>query len=854
MVFTMSNSPNDVSKFLQAICGDGGGLVSISYTMDSHLKSLRSEFFNATDIASIEKHLTSLPTGAQVVFNFARVAKKPASGRGKITDTHAFSVIGMDIDIADPKKPNKSLPATIDEAVGALETLPLPPSILVNSGSGLHAYWVLDEDLVVSDESDLKHAREFVANFYRGVVSNLPQYNFDHTHDLARSFRMPGSTNLKHPAHPKIVTIREQHSERIYSHDEIIDASIAATAKERAVKIAPVDVDSVTQKVDLDLMSSGCGWVRDALKHGDSATYETWWGMASLLSKVENGREIFHQWSKNHPDYDPDVTDAKFDQVDPEKADRTCLGLSLYPTSPVAGALVDGVNKQCTKCVFREGIKSPVELGIPGIRTVITNNAQLRTKAAALWAGVHTNNHPRRLFSFNRQIARIKEDEAKVELLDVNTAKYEFARLVNWMQESKNEWGTHVDPSLNVIGDALSTHKPPLPVLTQVVSIPIVTSEGRLITRPGYDAESGVFYAAESACLPQINSAATKQDALDALKWIEDEVLVDFPFADEASKAAAISIAILPFVRQLIHGQTPLYLLEKPAAGTGATTLGLALCYPFIGKEIPVTTWTSNEEERRKQITAHLASGGGPIFYDNLSGYVNSDVLASALTSQNWSDRILSTSKQAEFPINSTWLATGNNPEFHAQILRRIASIRLVSLMEDPSQRTNWRHADLLHWISTHRKEYVEKILTIVMAWLNEGMPEFQGKPLASYVSWSSVMGGILEFVEVPGFLENVDLKKAAMDNETQVIREFIQAWWEEYEGAPKSPTDILTDFSAMEVTGNWDAPNRQGQVTKVGRWMAHLKDRVFDIGSTTVQVTQSVRKYYLKEIEVKAA
>jgi len=850
----MTNLTPDDAKFLQAICGQGNGYLSISYTMDAHLKSLRSDFINASDNNAVEKHLASLPTGAQIVFNFARLAKKPTSGRGKITDTHAFSVIGMDIDIADPNKPNKSLPANIDAAVAALETLQLPPSIYVNSGSGLHAYWVLDEDLLVTDESDLKQAREFVANFYRGVASNFPEFNFDHTQDLARSFRMPGSTNLKDPANPKIVSVRELHSERIYSHDEIIDASVSVAAKERAVKIANVDVDDVNLDVDLELMAAGCGWVRDALAHGDIATYETWWGMASLLSNVDDGLEIYQDWSKGHPDYDLEVTEVQFHQVDANKSRRTCAGLSQYPTSPVAGALVDGVNKQCTKCVFREGIKSPVELGIPGIRTVITNNAQLRTKAAALWAGVHTNNHPRRLFSFNRQIARIKEDDAKVELLDVNTAKYEFARLVNWMQESKNEWGTHVDPSLNVIGDALSTHKPPLPVLTQVVSIPIVTSEGRLITRPGYDAESGVFYAAESACLPQINSAATKQDALDALKWIEDEVLVDFPFADEASKAAAISIAILPFVRQLIHGQTPLYLLEKPAAGTGATTLGLALCYPFIGKEIPVTTWTSNEEERRKQITAHLASGGGPIFYDNMSGYVNSDVLASALTSQNWSDRILSTSKQAEFPINSTWLATGNNPEFHAQILRRIASIRLVSLMEDPSQRTNWRHADLLHWISTHRKEYVEKILTIVMAWLNEGMPEFHGKPLASYVSWSSVMGGILEFVEVPGFLENVDLKKAAMDNETQVIREFIQAWWEEYEGAPKSPTDILTDFSAMEVTGNWDAPNRQGQVTKVGRWMAHLKDRVFDIGSTTVQVTQSVRKYYLKEIEAKAA
>ena len=850
----MDKPTSDVTKFLAAVCGQGEGFLSISYTTEPHLKSLRSDFFPATDISGVEKHLATLPTGAQVIFNFARLAKKPSSGRGKIADTHAFSVIGMDIDIADPNKPNKSLPADIDEAVAALEALQLPPSIYVNSGSGLHAYWVLEEDLIVADESDLKHARDFVANFYRGVVSNLPQYNFDHTQDLARSFRMPGSTNLKDPANPKAVSVRELHVERIYSHDEIIDASISVATKERAVKIANVDVHDSNVHVDLDLMAAGCGWVRDALGHGDIATYETWWGMASLLSNVDDGLEIFQDWSKTHPDYDLEETEVKFEQVDTEKSRRTCAGLSQHPTSPVAGALVDGVNKQCTQCVFREGIKSPVELGVPGIRTVVTNNAQLRTKAASLWAGVHTNNHPRRLFSFNRQIARIKEDDAKVEILDMNTAKYEFARLVNWMQESKNEWGTHVDPSQNVIGDALSTHKPPLPELTQVVSMPIVTSEGRLITAPGYDAESGIFYAAESGCLPQIDSSATKQDALDALKWIEEEILVDFPFADAASKAAAISIAILPFVRQLIHGQTPLYLLEKPAAGTGATTLGLALCYPFMGKEIPVTTWTTSEEERRKQITAHLASGGGPIFYDNMSGYVNSDVLASALTIQNWSDRLLSTSKQAEFPINSTWLATGNNPQFHAQILRRIASVRLVSLLEDPSQRTNWRHADLLHWISLHRKEYVEKILTIVMAWLNEGMPEFQGKPLASYVSWSSVMGGILQFVEVPGFLENIDLKKAAMDNESQVIREFIEAWWEEFHGEAKTPTDILSDFSAMEVAGNWDAPNRQGQVTKVGHWMAHLKDRVFVVGSTTVQVTQSQRKYYLKVIKTEAA
>lgn len=850
----MGMSESELRNFLSAICGQGHGLLSISYTMDSHLKSLRSDFLNASDVDTIARHITSLPAGAQVVFNFARLAKKPTTGRGKATDTQAFSVIGMDIDIADPKKPNKSLPLDIEEAVAALETLPLPPSILVRSGRGLHAYWSLEEDMLISDESDLKHAREFVANFYRGVSTNLPQYNFDHTHDLARSFRMPGSTNLKDPLNPQRVEIREHYRERTYSHDDIINASVVTPPKERAVKIANDVTENENSEVDLELMASGCGWVSDALKNGSSANYETWWAMAALLSNVPNGLEIYQEWSKQHPEYDPQSTEDKFHQVDGAKSRRTCEGLSVLPTSPLTGAVVDGVNKHCLGCVFREGVKSPVELGIPGMRTVITNNAQLRTKAAALWAGVHTNNQPRRIFSFNGAIARIKETVAKIEILDVNTARYVFARLVNWMQAGKNGWGTHVDPAQNVINDALATNNPPLPKLTQVVSIPIVTDDGRLITEPGYDSESGIFYAADSECLPQINPHATKEDALQALKWIEEEILVDFPFAEEASKAAAISVAILPFVRPLIHGQTPLYLLEKPAAGTGATTLGLALCYPFSGKEIPVTTWTSHEDERRKQITAHLSSGGGPIFYDNMSGYINSDVLASALTSKNWSDRILTTSKQVEFPINSVWLATGNNPEFHAQILRRIASIRLVSLLEDPSQRSNWRHADLLDWVAKHRREYVEKILTIVMAWLNEGRPPFQGKPLASYVSWSTVMGGILEYVEVPGFLANVDVKKAAMDHETQVIREFIEVWWNEFEGAPKAPTDFIGDFSAMEVSGNWDAPNRQGQVTKVGRWMVHLKDRVFVIGSTTVQVTHNGRKYYLKQIQVEAA
>jgi len=48
----MTNFTPEDAKFLQAICGQGNGYLSISYTMDSHLKSLRTDFIEASDIAA----------------------------------------------------------------------------------------------------------------------------------------------------------------------------------------------------------------------------------------------------------------------------------------------------------------------------------------------------------------------------------------------------------------------------------------------------------------------------------------------------------------------------------------------------------------------------------------------------------------------------------------------------------------------------------------------------------------------------------------------------------------------------------------------------------------------------------
>lgn len=826
--------------YLGILCGDGTGFLCVATTDQSHLRNLTPRFFAASDVSSIAAYIQSLTAKKlQVVVGFARLARPPISGRGKAKDISVLSAIGMDIDIADSNKPNKALPKSIDEALEALETLPLPPSLVIKSGSGLHAYWALDSDLHINDEEDRKQARALISNFYRGVASQLPQFSFDATHDLARMFRAPDSYNLKDVNNPLLVSVLVNHaSARRYSHDDVISVSVESGSRKPLQPLVPESTSGVDIPIDVELLEEGCNWFREAWKNGEWASYSEWFAVASLLSKSPRGRELFHQWSSGHTNYDPSETDAKYDQVDPDKADRTCSGLSQ----------IDG-GKRCSTCVFKGGINSPIEIAIPTKRSVIVNGRQLPEKTSSLWAGVHVNNNPPRLFSFENQIARVNEAEATVEVLDLVRSKYEFARQVNWLSSVRKGWGAPTNPCPIVIADAMATPFPPLPILKGVISIPVMTRSGRILQEPGYDTESGLFYVGSRFCRPNIDMQASKKDALDALKWIEEEVLIDFPFEDDASRAAAISLAILPFVRELISGQTPMYLLDKPSAGTGATMLTKALLLPYLGKEISVKPWTSSEEERRKQITAHMMSGGGPFFFDNMSNYINSDVLAMALTAETWSDRVLQTSRMVNLQNRSIWAATGNNPNFHWQIARRIARIRLVPKTADPTQRTGFKHPELLNWVSENRQKFVENILTILVAWSNAGQPAFTGKALASYESWSRVMGGILEFLEVPGFLANLDSFKESQDNDGQATLELIQLWWDEFQGGPMRGAKFFDTFKNTEAAGFWEAPSDKGRSTKAGRWLQTLKDRIFDLNGVQVKVTKSGRDMYLKEI-----
>ena len=63
------------------------------------------------------------------------------------------------------------------------------PSIVVSSGSGVHAYWLLQQDLTSHAERSILGA--MLPNFYRS-------FGGDHVQNLSRILRLPGTVNYKH--------------------------------------------------------------------------------------------------------------------------------------------------------------------------------------------------------------------------------------------------------------------------------------------------------------------------------------------------------------------------------------------------------------------------------------------------------------------------------------------------------------------------------------------------------------------------------------------------------------------------------------------------------------------------------
>jgi len=100
-------------------------------------------------------------------------------------------------------------PAQRAAALESLHRFDPAPSIILDSGSGWHAYWLLDELYPLPDHA----ARQHIANILHGLFAAVGGDN-EYARSVASLMRMPNTVNTKPERGGVVVTVIEFHPER----------------------------------------------------------------------------------------------------------------------------------------------------------------------------------------------------------------------------------------------------------------------------------------------------------------------------------------------------------------------------------------------------------------------------------------------------------------------------------------------------------------------------------------------------------------------------------------------------------------------------------------------------------------
>jgi hypothetical protein len=250
-------------------------------------------------------------------------------------------------------------------AVQALQNfcmrMALPKPLLVDSGRGLHVYWIMDRDLTrdewqpVADQlkaTCLKH------NF--AMDSAVPA-------DAARILRIPGTHNHKDNP-PSPVTALSQAGTKYVSF-EAFAAKFDGVVVAPRTKFTPRAMDAVTQQLlgnrtnnfkKILTRSDPCAQLLHAALHQASVDEPLWRATLSIAVHCEDADKAIQVVSRDHPDYDPDLTAEKAHRI---KGPYLC---TRFEEANPGG---------CDGCPHAGKIKSPIVLGSE-LRTAETEEAR----------------------------------------------------------------------------------------------------------------------------------------------------------------------------------------------------------------------------------------------------------------------------------------------------------------------------------------------------------------------------------------------------------------------------------------------------------------------------------------------
>jgi putative DNA primase/helicase len=259
---------------------------------------------------------------------------------------------------------------------------------------------------------------------------------------------------------------------------------------------------------------------------------------------------------------------------------------------------------------------------------IVQQPAQLRDVVAAGLVALVAANEPPALFAHGDALVRLEPDadDKPVKPLSKAQLRLTLSDAADFVTEVVSKDGEVTRkpafPRPEVV-ESIQDHAGGwrgIPSLKAVVNVPVLTAVSGLLTRPGFDAASGVYLLPSGHHdVDPIPERPDADDVEQAKELLLGELLGDFPFVDEASRANTLALFLLPFVRDLIDGPTPLHHIDAPQEGTGKSLLAEVWGAVALGRALPSFGEVTRPDDWQKTILAALMEAPPVIFLDNLN-------------------------------------------------------------------------------------------------------------------------------------------------------------------------------------------------------------------------------------------
>lgn len=229
----------------------------------------------------------------------------------------------LDLDVRHGKNKYDSKEHALEDVERFRREIDWPEPVLVDSGGGIHAYWIFNEDLPADQWS------EYANNFKQLCIDHHLIIDTAVPADSARLMRVPGTLNYRYdpPDESKIL------SEEIVSYPVETFLTILETSSSADLG-AGFDFGSVEKGLDEDtkriweerqknfeysfedivirsLEGDGCKQIQNAVLNAAELPEPEWYAAVSVAIRCKEGMEAVHKLSEDYPGYDPQETERK---------------------------------------------------------------------------------------------------------------------------------------------------------------------------------------------------------------------------------------------------------------------------------------------------------------------------------------------------------------------------------------------------------------------------------------------------------------------------------------------------------------------------------------------------------------